>query len=870
MTQTAMSVSQPRRDVEFWTVSTGIVFALIGVAATAAWPIYESVSYVILVVIATAAGAVIALLATLRKWSALATSAATALAYVVLAVPLAIPDSLRSLDTVLGGFLSALISPVTAWKQLVTIQIPVGSYQATAVPALIVFLVGTMLAFVLVWRRDRAAALAAPILLLMQAFGLAFGASSVSPSLAIGPLVIPAPRESALALVALTLLVALLVWRSTWVRRQALYVARAASGVHTVSSHRPAALRRLLVACGMLVVATVVAGVALAPMTAPSGREVLRTSVEPDLRVRDAVSPLSTYRLAFSEEFHDAELFRIEVAGPAIDRLRLSALTHYDGAVFRVDDPAAEPGASTDFRRVPTTIASGAPGEVSRLTLEIGALDGMWVPLTLTARSIDFEGPRRSDLVDGFYYSDSLATGIELVEGGLAAGDRVLIEALAEPPRDLATLPALPVEQRTTDPTVPDELVEWVQAQNVGVDGASLLELIERLRARGYLSHSLTLPTGPNSWTSELTGYVFEPSRSGHDRDRIATMFASLLEREREVGAEVGSQESLLVSAAGDDEQFATAAALLARHLGYDSRVVLGFRLDSSAAVTSPAPCANGVCRGGNLTAWAEVRSPNSDWIAVDTTPQYANALSPSISTVRDPELPTEVPSQVAESRLSPEAAPADGEGGDESEVEEQLDLSWLWTIMHVVGVVMLSLALLVAPFVTIVGAKALRRRRRRRSSTPEARITGGWLEWIDTAVDHGAVVPSNATRRQSALAVVVRREGEESDHASQVLAEDADRAVFNAMPPTIDESDAFWAIVDDERRRWRAERSFWQRVRSAISLASFTRAVDAKLLVPHKTRAAVSRWRSALFATSTRTAKGGTRTSRTTRSRKR
>lgn len=861
-----------RRGTEFWVVTSVLTAALTITAAIGAWPIYASFPFILLVIVASAAGAGIALLAIRRRLSALVVSAAALGAYVVLVIPLAIPDSLASLDTVPGGLVSAVTAPVTAWKELVTIGIPVGSYRATLVPALIVFLLGPLLALLAAWRLDARAVLAAPVLLLMQLFGLAFGASSVSAPLFVGPLAIPAPREIALSLVALALVIALLVWRSAWDRRQAIYRARDSSGVRSASSHRPAAVRRAVVAVGMLALAGLIAGVALAPVVAPSGREVLRTEIEPALQLRDAVSPLSTYRLAFGDDLYDEVLFTVQTQGPTPDRLRLATLAYYDGAAYRVAEFV--PGAATaaDFRRVPTVLPGRPDGERAQIEIEIGSLSGVWLPLPQSTSRVEFAGPRRSSLIDGFYYSDALDAGIQLADGGLTSGDQIVIEALASDVSTISELPSVPVDQRQADATVPEELVEWVQEQDLGVDGASLQELIDRLRARGYLSHSLEAPAGESDWTTDLAGYEFAPSRSGHDRDRIATLFATLIEREREVGVEGETAPELLVSAVGDDEQFATATALLARYFGYESRVTLGFRLTSDSTVQAPAPCDAGVCRGANLTAWAEVRQSGGDWIAVDSSPQFSNALAPVISTVRDPELPTEVPSQVAENRQSPESPPADGDGVDDSDIDDALDLAWLWAILRVVGLVLLITALVLSPFLTITGAKLARRRRRRRAPDPESRIAGGWLEWMDAALDHGEQLPSNVTRLESARAVVARRplDADGTLYAAPApldLAEWADRAVFSAVPPTDEESEAFWAIVDDERRRWSAQQTFWQRIRSTLSISSFTRAVDARLLVPPSARQVFQRWSPARGATSTRFPKGVTRARRTGRS---
>ena len=64
---------------------------------------------------------------------------------------------------------------VTGWKDLVTVELPVGSYRNLLVPALVVFLVGTLIALRLAWLPARVAVLASVVSLGMVFFGLAFG-----------------------------------------------------------------------------------------------------------------------------------------------------------------------------------------------------------------------------------------------------------------------------------------------------------------------------------------------------------------------------------------------------------------------------------------------------------------------------------------------------------------------------------------------------------------------------------------------------------------------------------------------------------------------------------------------------------------------
>src|SRR5690606_31874624 len=148
-----------------------------------------------------------------------------------------------------------------------------------------------------------------------------------------------------------------------------------------------------------------------------------------------------------------------------------------------------------------------------------------------------------------------------------------------------------------------------------------LVELVDRLRARGYLSHALRSDDDAADWNAALQAradYEVTASRAGHSAPRIEEHFGPLVEQQRRAGDD--APEQLLIAGIGDDEQFATAAALLARYLGFESRVVVGVRLGDTGAELGVEPCAE-VCTGANVTAWAEARAASGGWVVLDATP---------------------------------------------------------------------------------------------------------------------------------------------------------------------------------------------------------------------------------------------------------
>jgi len=156
-------------------VDAGFVLALAAVAVYAAWPIYQTPYLFVTAGGAVLVGGGIALLGRLRHWSWLLTAGAVLGAYLVLGVPLAVPSAFVSRADFLAAYRQLLAATVGSWRQLVTVEAPVGHFQALLVPVLITLLVCAAAAFALVFHRARGYGALVPIMLLPVAFALAFG-----------------------------------------------------------------------------------------------------------------------------------------------------------------------------------------------------------------------------------------------------------------------------------------------------------------------------------------------------------------------------------------------------------------------------------------------------------------------------------------------------------------------------------------------------------------------------------------------------------------------------------------------------------------------------------------------------------------------
>jgi hypothetical protein len=763
-----------------------VVYVLVQVALAAwmAWPIYETARLAVIAAVAGLVGVGIPLvLAERRRSTWLAVPLAFA-AYLVLVVPLAIPSALGTPLSVLLGLRDGLTSVVLGWKQLITLQLPLGQYEAVLAPALLLMLLGSAAATAVAMAPGRVASAAVPVTLAMVLFGVAFGSTEGGAPLVVGGLRFGSATQVLVGLLAVAASFLWLAQRAHITRRAALAEARASAGVS--SAGRTAAgvvFRRRALAAALLVVALgggLVAAPALGAVTPPS---TLRTGTEPMLVAGAATTPLSEYRGNFVSGVTNSVLFRLSGALPASDRIRIASLDHWDGQQFTVGQD------KTRFTRLP----GGVPAPDSRaVTVTIGpALSGIWMPLPRSVSSAPiFGGPRAASLTASFYLDRDSGAAID-------------IDPSAPGARSLLDLQGFP------------QLAGWIKAQGVPHSAAGFEKLVSLLRQRGYLSHSLEQDASSAVWIASLkrtAQYHFESTYSGHSTQRIEALFSQLLNQQNQVGATADSAR--LVAGIGDDEQFAVAAALLARVEGYDSRVVVGVRL--AALPGSGVPACSTVCSSGDVAAWSEVRAPGStDWSTVDAEPQFETSPTLEQAAVQLPKHPT-VPQQPRVDSAEPQTAQRSDHAGVKSAAPTAL--GWLGALLPVLRTIGLGLGaaiLLLLPALVLVVAKRARRRFRCRAPVPEVAVVGAWAELIDNWVDGGIPQP-RGTRRDQA-----ERIGSDSARGLAVL---VDHAVFAEHPPTRDAVARAWTFVDEELTRRRAILGGWGHLRALVTPASFLR----------------------------------------------
>lgn len=800
----------------FSVANVAFVLAMVGVAALAAWPLYQSWPFVALVAVSAAVATAIAVTGTRRSWTWLRVALVAIAAYLVLGVPLAIPFALTGFVDALAGLVDLLTASVFGWKQLVTISMPSGSYQAVLVPALMVFLFGTVVAVSFALRLKRLWFLAAAIALAMQVFGLAFGSSGTSALADVGIIGIAAPREVVVSLLDFLLALAFLLWRVSYARRQAVASARVTSGLRqgreSVGSHA----RRVILAIAILLVAVFVSA-SLSPALAGVGeRRVLRSAVDPETAELVRASPLTRYREYFKNDY-DTDLFSVTSTSTSPVRVRLATLSYYDGQYFTAVDPSTGDGTDvSQFARVPYRLQPDSDGTDATVTVTIDEYSGVWLPTAGELVEARFGGRDAAVLSDGFYYNAGVAAGIEAAP--ISKGDTYSLDVRVPAASvDLASITAPTQPSMTVVPSlIPERLVEWANSQS---EPSSLSALVTHLTDRGFLSHAIDVPA-PGSWVDDLGDYTFAASQAGHSVDRIDSLFDQLLTQQKQASPD--ADDKLLVAGIGDDEQFSVAVALLAQHLGFASRVVLGFTTGGATLADNRIPSCVETCKGQNLTAWAEVQDgATGQWVTVDATPQHVNPLAKNITEQKLPSRPTVVVPQAATPQDPPAANPSGSNATSQTPPDAGDDLGWLAGVLTTVGLSLLGLLVLLAPLATILFAKARRRSERRRATDPEARIVGGWDEYLDAALDHGYPKPTSETRTQIA--------GTYRTPHGIALAVMTDRAVFGPVDPGSDEGERFWQILEGERLAFARGMSRWQRWRAAFSVRSITQHVRGR-----------------------------------------
>lgn len=761
----AAGVSLPARR---WILDLVAVALLLLVPIVGFSPTFDGARYLVAALGALVVGMALGVVGALLRWGILALTGTTLLAYFLFGGALALPN------TTVAGVVPTLetlrllaLGTVMSWKQLLTTIAPVATDDGHLIVPFLLTLVAAVLATSLALRlRNAAWALIPAAAFLVVA--IALGTSD--------PFV-PVIQGIVFGLVAV-------VWLAL---RQAWQPQAAAISVGEGSASSGAGVRRVLMGAAVVAIAAVV-GITTSGFAAPtSPRYVLRDVVIPPFDIREFASPLQSFR-AYVRDHPDDALFTVSGL-PEGARVRLATMDAYNGTVYNVSDDGSR--SSSAFAPARTNMSADAEGTETSVHVEIGALQGVWMPDAGAVRSVTYDGDRADDLRRTTHYNEATETGV--VTMGLKKGDEYVLDAV---------IPDVPSDEQLADQAfsrlkmpkqegVPESLADI--ASKTVAEATTPIEQVRALQQMlsegGYFSH----------------GLAGQPlSRAGHGAERIATL--------------LGSQQMV-----GDDEQYATAMALLASQVGIPARVVMGFYPDEDAA-GQPVFTAT----GDTLHAWVEVAFDGAGWVPFDPTPPDDQVPSDQTTKPKaDPKPQVLQPPPPPAEQVDLPPTVADDRGAED---EDGFDAGLLWTIVSI-GVGALGLiAVLLAPFIVIGALKATRRRKRREADRAPDRISGGWDELVDRASDFGAPVRPGATRQEDAGVLTTAF----AEPRVTTLASRADLEVFGPTEPTPDDIDAFWTQVDEIVGGMAKGRTVWQRLGARLNIRTLLE--DTRFALPART----------------------------------
>ncbi|WP_043642032.1 DUF3488 and transglutaminase-like domain-containing protein [Nocardioides alkalitolerans] len=465
-----------------------------------------------------------------------------------------------------------------------------------------------------------------------------------------------------------------------------------------------------------------------------------RSRIDPPIVQTEVSSPLP--QLAAWAANPDVELF---TTSGDVAPMRLVVLDEYDGQAWRAATRYGPLGAEGGDR-----LPDGRDRARFTTAVRVADLGGAWLPVPGDPTGLS----GTEALVDP-------RTGTLLAPEGAADAEYEVTAVVDAPlPSDLPAAglaedgPGVPVEQFLALPDMPYELAVYAGQVVAGTTTPYQRAVAIERAVRGQREVSESALSGSALWRIEdfLLG----------DPATVA-----------------GAQQ-------GTSEQFATAFAVIARHSGLPTRVVVGFRPGDEQADGTR------VVRGEHALAWPEVYFEGLGWVPFSPTPDEDQFLEERPEP--QPEQPQPVPDPEATETPAPDPDPAaEARGDDEDGTGGVLDEGW--TPYAAAG------GLVVLVLVGLLVARALRSWRHRRRGP-----RGAWAEVLDGLVLSG--------RRPSAADSSTRI----AEHLAMTygvpealrLGSDADRAAFG--PDAGAPAPRLGAAVRRVRRALRRQVPWWRR----------------------------------------------------------
>ena len=517
-----------------------------------------------------------------------------------------------------------------------------------------------------------------------------------------------------------------------------------------------ALFRRKILGTAVIVVVAVVVGVLVGGAIAPTNasRYVLREHVQPPFQPLTYPAPLAGFR-HYTKTADTSTLFTV-TGLKAGQVLRLATLDSYNGEIWGVAGAQQASDTSGQFRLVGKALpAAPAIPKATRstITVTVDKYSDYWIPDTGFPTALKFDSGASASSLENVRFNST--TGTAVLTKGVSAGVKYTVSDLVPSVPTDKSLQKVPIAETATtevNDTPPTVVAKADQITAKATTPIAKLRAIQLyLYTTGYFSHGTV---------DDQT-----PSTAGHGADRMNEMMTA-------------------PHMVGDQEQYSSLFALMARSLNYPVRVVMGFDPKLTSDPTGPVKIT-----GDDVTAWDEVDFKGVGWVPFYPTP-------------KNPDVPqTQVPKPQSEPQPQVQQPPRTNSSPDDLVTPVKIsktkpkkkgifDLP-AWVIPTALGI-LIPLAIIFVPLWIIAGIKRRRAARRRNAPRGDIAAAGAWDELLDQFSELGYTVPTRTTRIHVANGLETQLgTGETGLGAIAVL---TDTAVFSGADVEPESSDAVWA----------------------------------------------------------------------------